>query len=163
MNRFAIVAGSLFLSSGVSTPSPVPEIAGTWRLVSFESRDDKGRATNQMGADVTGQLIYDTAGNMSVHLMRPGRPPFDSGDRLKGTDEEVRKAFEGYHAYYGHYTVDFAKHVVTHHIVGASFPNLIASEQTRYFELAGRQLKLSTPPIRVGGQLTTTVLVWERL
>jgi hypothetical protein len=87
---------------------------------------------------------------------------FSSADRLDGSDQEVRAAFEGYHAYFGHYEVDAKQRRVSHRIVGASFPNLVGSEQIRAFEMTGSRLTLSTPSIRVGGRSVTSILVWER-
>ena len=83
------------LASGSQSKAPSP-LRRVWRLVSFESRDATGRVTQPMGSRPVGQLLYDESGNMSVHLMRPERTRFASGDRLKGTDQEVRGAFEGY-------------------------------------------------------------------
>ncbi len=53
-------------------------------------------------------LIYDASEHVPAQMMRAGRPRFGSGDQLKGTDAEVRAAFEGYLAYFGEYTVDEA-------------------------------------------------------
>ena len=51
-----------------------------------------------------------------MQLMASGRPTFKAGDRLGGSDSEVRAAFEGYHAYFGRYSVDHERGVVQHHI-----------------------------------------------
>ena len=150
------------LTTPIAPPRAASPIVGTWRLVSFESRDEAGRITLAMGSDPIGQLVYDAGDNVSVHLMAVHRKPFVSGDRLSGSDQEVRVAFEGYHAYFGRYSVDERAHSVTHYIEGASFPNLIGSNQVRKFEVVGDRLTLSTPPIRVGARFVTSVLVWER-
>lgn len=163
MRRIAVVLASVMATASTVSPRGSAPLAGTWRLVSFESRDEAGTATHQMGPDAIGQLMYDAAGNMSVHLMQPERTRFASGDRLEGTDKEVRMAFEGYHAYFGRYSVDTDAHTVTHRVMGSSFPNLVGSAQVRVFALEGDRLTLSTPPIRAGGRSITSVLVWERV
>ena len=94
--------------------------------------------------------------------MNPERPLFASGDLTRGSDTEVRAALAGYIAYYGTYTVDWPRGVITHHVQGALFPNWIGGDQVRTFRLDGDRLTITTPPIRMGGEDSTTVLVWER-
>lgn len=48
----------------------VPDLVGTWRLVSYEARDSKGQIQYRLGEHVSGQLIYDSAGNMSAHEVK---------------------------------------------------------------------------------------------
>jgi lipocalin-like protein len=136
---------------------------GAWKLVSYESRDNLGTVQYPLGQGLVGQLLYDGRGNMSAMLMRPDRPAFDSKDPLRGTDAEVRAAFTGFTAYFGTYTVDAAKGTVTHHVRAASYPNWVGSDQLRFFTFDGPRLVLSTPPIQMGGQSLTTLVVWERL
>ena len=163
MRTMPLISLGVALSAWLASPNASSPLVGTWRLVSFESRDATGAITQPMGSDAVGQLVYDADGNMSVHLMRANRTSFVSGDRLKGTDQEVRAAFEGYHAYFGRYSVDDGAHTVTHQVLGGSFPNLIGTEQVRVFSLAGRRLTLSTPAIKVGGRSVASTLIWERV
>ena len=74
----------------------------------------------------------------------------------------MRQAFEGYLAYFGTYTGDDGAGVVVHHVEGATFPNLIGTDQRRTFALSGDRLTLSTPPLVRAGRRSTYVLVWER-
>lgn len=50
------------------------------------------------------------------------RPDFATGNLLKGSDAEVRAAFEGYVAYYGVYDADESKGVIPITLEAASFP-----------------------------------------
>lgn len=59
--------------------------------------------------------------------MASDRPAFVSGDRLGGSDAEVRSAIEGYQAYFGRYTVDTQKGTVTH-IIEVWFIDVWCSE-----------------------------------
>jgi hypothetical protein len=138
-------------------------LAGTWRLLAAESRDSTGVPDLPFGGQPEGLLMYDPDGNMSVHVMRGNRPPFTSDDVRGGTTDELCAAFEGYAGYFGRYTVDTARGVVTHHLRGASFPNWTGSDQVREYRLEGRRLTLSTPPIASGGRSVRFALVWERL
>jgi lipocalin-like protein len=135
---------------------------GTWRLVSYESRDEAGGVQHPMGREVVGQLMYDAEGNMSALVARANVPPFASGDSCIGTDAEVRAAFDGFVAYFGTYSFNLSAGTVIHHVRGASFPNWTGTEQVRYFTAEGQRLVLSTP-ISVDSRHVTAILIWERV
>jgi len=138
-------------------------LVGTWRLTSCEARASKGDVRYPFGERVSGQLIYDAAFNMSAHVMRATRQAFATADAARGTDAEVRAAFESHTSYFGTYTVDPTRHTVTHHVKGASFPNWVGHDQLRHYRFDRGRLLLSTPPLEFGGQSLEYVLVWERL
>lgn len=138
-------------------------LVGTWKLVSFEARDSKDQLQYPLGKDVFGLLLYDAGGNMSAHVMRNDRPLFAANDPDRGTDAEVRAAFEGYASHFGTYTIDQATQTVTHHVRGAWYPNWIGSDQLRHFRFDGSRLLLSTPPLVSGGESLKYVLTWERI
>lgn len=162
------VLASLFVVGAVgprtvrSQPDIARSLAGTWRLVSFESRTSNGEVRHPLGRSQAGQLLYDAGGHMSAQLMTPDRPKFASGDRLRGSDAELRAATDGYIAYYGTYSVDVSAGIVTHHVQGALFPNSIGGDEVRYFRLDGDRLTITTPPMQLDAEQVTTVLVWER-
>lgn len=137
---------------------------GAWRLLSCETRDSNGQVQYPFGEQPGGQLLYDGAGNMSAQLGKTNRPRFAARDPALGTDAEVRDAFDGYIAYFGTYSVDESARAVTHHVVGASFPNWVGIDLVRHytFDDNGR-LRLATPPIEVGGRSLEYVLLWERI
>ena len=138
-------------------------LVGAWKLDSYETRGAKGDIEYPIGKHVRGQLLYDARGDVSVHVMREDRPAFALNDFGRGTDIEVRTAWDGYLAYFGTYTVDSVKHTVTHHIRGALFPNFVGSDQVRNYKFEDGRLVLSTPPILWRGKSREFVLVWERL
>jgi hypothetical protein len=116
-----------------------------------------------LGENVSGLLVYDGGGNMSAHVMRNDLPFFAAKDPARGTDAELRTAFEGYGSYFGTYTIDQAKQTVTHQVQGAWYPNWIGHDQVRHFKFDGDRLLLSTPPLMWDGQSLAYVLTWERL
>ena len=142
---------------------PAPILLGTWQLVSFEARDSKGQLQHPLGEHVSGLLVYDAGGNMAAHVMKNGRPLFAANDPDRGTDAEVRAAFEGYASYFGTYTIDPAMQTVTHHVRGAWYPNWIGHDQLRHFKLEGSRLWLSTPPVISVGESLEYVLTWQRI
>ena len=137
---------------------------GAWRLLSCETRDSNGQVEFPFGERPGGQLLYDGGGNMSAQLGKTDRARFAAKDPARATDAEVRDAFDGYIAYFGTYSVDESTRAVTHHVVGASFPNWVGVDLVRLytFDESGR-LRLATPPIEMGGRSLEYVLLWERM
>ena len=87
--------------------------------------------------------MYDAGGNMSAHVMRNDRSLFAANDPSRGTDAEVRAAFDGHASYFGTYTIDEATQTVTHHVRGAWYSNWIGNDQLRQFKFNGSRLVLS--------------------
>ena len=139
-------------------------LAGTWELVSFKVITADGRAGDtSMGPNPVGWITYDGGGHMCVQIARSGRPNFSSTDGFSGNPDEEKVAYEGYIAYCGAYVVNEAEGFVTHHLAFSLYPNWTGTDQKRFFQLAGGQLTLTTPPFFRGGQQLTARLVWERL
>jgi Lipocalin-like domain len=141
----------------------LPNLIGTWRLVSYEARTSSGETRYPLGQHVVGQLFYDVRRNMSAHVMRVDRPAFASDDSGSGTDAEVRAAFEGHTSYFGTYTIDPSVRTVTHHVRGASYPNWMGHDQIRYYRFDGSHLVLSTPSIVFRQESLEYILTWERI
>ena len=139
------------------------KFTGTWRLLACEGRWSDGRVTYPYGAQPGGMLVYDGAGSFAGQIMAQGRPDFATGNLLKGSDGEVRAAFEGYVAYYGSYSVDENEGLMLHQVEGSFFPNWIGERQVRKFEFTddGR-LELRTLPIQGSRAELTVVLLWEK-
>jgi hypothetical protein len=145
------------------TADSLPNLVGTWRLVSYEARTSSGEIRYPLGQHVMGQLFYDANGNMSAHVMRIDRPMFALDDSGGGTDAEVRAAFEGHTSYFGTYTIDSSAHTLTHHVRGASYPNWMCHDQIRYYRMDGSHLVLSSPPILFQGESLEYILTWEQI
>lgn len=136
---------------------------GVWKLVMSEYRLPDGQAIHPMGENTSGMLIYGADGHMMVQIMASGRPVFASGDRMAGTAEEIKTAFEGYVAYFGTYEVNQKEGSVLHRIEGSSFPNWVGKNQQRFYEISPESLILRTPPINLAGRQITGILHWKRL
>lgn len=136
---------------------------GTWKLVSSEFRLPDGSLIYPYGKDAAGILIYSASGYMCAQIMSRNRLTFASRDRLIGTAEEIKSAYEGYIAYFGTYEVNQDEGAIIHRVEGALFPNMVGADQKRFFELSGDRLTLSTPEIRLGGQQVAGILHWKRI
>ena len=140
------------------------KFVGAWRLLSAEFRAEDGSpAESPYGAEPQGILMYDAQGVMAAQLAHKDRQPFAIPDRMKGTPEELKSAFESYQAYYGTYKVDEREHTVTHTVTQALLPNWVGTQQRRYYKFQDGKLHLHTPPIVIGGKRVTGVLIWERI
>ena len=140
----------------------IPNLAGTWKLISFHSKDSSGQTTYPFGKDAQGRLIYEPDGRLAVQVMNPNRPRFASDDPLVTSEAEVRAAFDGYTAYYGTYSVNPDEKTIVHHIEVALLPNWVGTDQRRHFEFDGKYLTLKGP-LTLGGVQGVVSLVWERL
>jgi hypothetical protein len=140
-------------------------VVGTWRLVLADHRPNKeGPWVHAYGEHPQGYIVYDQTGHMFVQVCNdPPTPPFASGDDYKPTAREAQTAYLNYVAYFGTYSLDPARHVLTHHVEGSLLPSFTATDQERPYILHGDTLELTDsetwravwqrvpPPNRSGG------------
>ncbi len=165
-NSALLATGSLGLGlERAVAPASANPFVGTWRLVSCNAYRRNGQVVPIYGPNPEGRLFYDAAGNMSVHIMRSGRPRFRLEHKFRATDEEMRQAYQGYEAYFSTYEIDADACVVHHHVLGGLFPNWTGSVQSRGYRFEGpNRLILSTGrPDESPRQHTIVTLTWERL
>lgn len=141
----------------------IESFAGAWKLISSEMRTSGGKILYPLGEDCAGSLIFDSHGNFSAQLMRPGRTEFASADLVRGTDEEIREAYQGYVAFWSKIEVDEEKKQFTYEVAGSLFPNWIGHSNLRYYEFEGDRVTLKTPSFLMAEEEVTGVLVWERI
>ena len=128
---------------------------GAWRLVSFEEETSDGEIVYPYGENPIGLLIYDSSGRMSVQIMRRDREPFSSMEWQTTPAEEIKKALEGFTAFFGSYEVDDANKTVVHHVEGHVLPESVGKALRREFDFAGELLILKPSPNRR--------VIWERV
>jgi hypothetical protein len=101
---------------------------------------------------------YDATGNMSAQLMRPKQPVFESEDWRRAAVEERAAAWGNYFGYFGTYTIDETVGAVVHHIEGSWFPNLIGTDQVRFFKFEGNRVILDADT-----EWGKVRIVWEKM
>ena len=111
-----------------------------------------------LGPGAVGQISYDAAGRMSAQLMRSNQARFEREDWRQATTEEKSAAWGNYFGYFGTYTIDEKAAAVVHHIEGSWFPNLIGTDQVRYFRFEGDKVVLDADT--EWGQVR---IVWEKI
>jgi hypothetical protein len=144
---------------------PSNAFVGTWRLISCDAHRRNGQVLPIYGPEPQGRLFYDAAGNMSVHIMQAGHPPFKEAHKFRATDLEMRTAYQGYEAYFSTYEVDWERCMISHRVQGGLFPNWTGTLQSRFYRFEGPdRLILSTEPFdSLPTRRTVVTLVWERL
>jgi hypothetical protein len=132
-------------ATDTSLHSPKSDLIGTWRIVLADDRpNDREAWEHSYGDHPRGYLIYDVSGHVSIQFgSDPPTSPFASGDDFAETDAEARHAYEYYCAYFGTYTVDESRGIITHHVEGSLQPSYTGTDQERPFKLIGDRLELS--------------------
>lgn len=139
----ALVLCAGLAGAGIVHADEAGPLIGTWRIEKVVDTDAAGRATYPYGEHPKGYIVYDPSGHVHVQLMRtPPTPPFASGDDAKGSDAEIRAAYQGYAAYFGTYHVDARKGTVVHRVEGSLMPGYTATDQPRPFVVRGDELRI---------------------
>jgi hypothetical protein len=70
-----LLGGSCAKEMNYSMSSNItPKLVGSWKLISFHSKDSSGQTAYPFGKDAQGRLIYEPNGRMAVQLMNPTGP-----------------------------------------------------------------------------------------
>ena len=126
----------LSLCAPLKAANEVESLVGTWRVERITDTDVAGKVSYPYGEHPKGYVVYDSTGHVHVQVMRtPATKPFASGDDARGTNDEVRAAYQGYAAYFGTYRVDPKKGLVVHQVEGSLMPSYTGTDQPRPFRI----------------------------
>jgi len=143
------------------TKSPASPVIGTWKLQSYVREViATGRRFNQFGEEPDGYLGYAPDGRMYAMFTRHDRiVPRDTVP----TDEEGVQLLGTMVAYAGTYTLGDKR--VVHHIDISWNQAWTGTDQTRYFELDGDVLTITTAPYKsyYDGEEGRSILVWKKV
>lgn len=121
-------------------------LIGTWRLVELADLDKDGKWQYRYGEHPQGYFVYDATGHVHIQIMKvPPLAPFPEANVAVGTPpsaEHALAAYTAYVAYFGTYTVDEKKYVVTHHVEGSLAPEFTDTDQPRPFQVEGDRLEI---------------------
>ena len=123
--------------------APAPWI-GTWRMAAVENRDSTSGPWRQpFGEAPVGYVTYNPDGTHTMNFTRtPVAPGFAAGNDRGATEKELRQTYEGYFSWFGRYTVDTRRSVITHRIEGSLWPSWRNTVQERPFVIRGDTLLL---------------------
>jgi Lipocalin-like domain len=161
------VAKSLSASSEAELRA---KLVGGWSLISRETHLENGELVVDSGLSATpmGVLLYDASGHVAAQLSRRDRTvamigaECASAAATKGTSDTAQTVL-GYDAYFGTYTINAAKGIVTHHLQAAIWPGDIGKDIDRSFVLEGDRLTISFHTTTREGVRVTRTLVWNRM
>jgi len=116
-------------------------LAGTFQLVSLETRRSDGVVSHPFGRQVIGLFMFDRAGNFAVQLM---------GEHAM--------------AMFGTYVVDETQRTFTLTPVGALDPALIGTDVVRHVDPGDGDLAVFATPVQVTGDMeSTTFITWRKV
>jgi Lipocalin-like domain len=122
-------------------------LIGTWRLVEFSDLDKNGKWQYWSGEHPRGHFVYDATGHVYVQIAKdPPLKPFPESNFDAGkmpSPEHALAAYTTYLTYFGTYTVDTKKHMVTIHVEGSLAPDYTDTDQPRPYKLEGDRLEIS--------------------
>ncbi len=133
----------LFLNScSQTTDQAINPILGMWELAVMELKDTETGKYRIWKDGMTGYLLYEKSGFMSLHLMPKSYPNTDLVFK-NFTDtmpEEQLKYITQNYNYMGRYTVDYDKNIVSHEKLSHSNPNEWGEIAVRSFSFLGDTL-----------------------
>jgi hypothetical protein len=122
-------------------PTPLDKIVGTWKLIEYSNLDSETlKWTYPYGKNPKGYFTYTKSGVVNLNISTE-TPLKISEDSAKNYNINLLNWVNHFSiGYFGTYTVDFNKSIVTHHVKGGSLPWYIDTDQPRPFILKGDTL-----------------------
>jgi len=136
---------------------------GAWKLVAYESDHQNGEVVIPFTDNPVGYVIYDKSGHFSLSMMHPGDMNFENDDILNASSDETYMAFYTRVAYAGQYEFDLKKKAIIHKVEICSIPNLVNTDQYRFFTITDTKLTLVTPELLIRGDQVVQTVRWERV
>jgi hypothetical protein len=175
----SLVFGFIFVSAplcwaGSREPrdGPIPtrqQLIGAWRLVSIDLSGPNGPVVDPFyQADSMGIIVYDVSGWMSVQIAAPHRPTWEvPALRVPSaatglSSRRKAAAFDTYYSYYGTWSLDEVRGVVTHYVTSSLIPAETGLSYAQDVALEGGRLTFSTRD-RTYGKETVRRKVWVRI
>ena len=137
---------------------------GTWRLISWENRDETGKLGYPLGPGAVGYITYTADGYIFAQIMAAERAPLATQNPFGGAEAEAAAAARSHMSYCGSYEIrpGGENDEVVHRVAVSDFPNWVGGEQRRFYKFEDEKLILSAPPFRTKKGEITTYLIWER-
>ena len=119
-------------SSAISQQSSLKnQLIGTWALTSWEHVLPNGSKVQSYGTNPKGIVVFDAKGRFFLMFARPDLPKIASNAPTTASPEEAKALLAGSIAYFGTYSVSDADRVISLRLEASTFPNQLASAQTR--------------------------------
>jgi len=133
-------------------------LVGTWIYVSSTRTAADG--TKADDSNLKGIVIYTSDSHFAFVSVRDDLPKLANPDRTRATPEEAKAILAGSIAYYGTYMINEVDRVLTANVEGATYPNLIGTDQKRIItSITADELRFTNPRTPAG---VTLEFVWTR-
>ena len=140
---FSIVHGQTNRKTKASDSSQkhLKKLIGTWKLIEYADLDSTtGQWEYAYGKHPKGFFTYTKTGIVNLNISVDTVLNI-SEDSAKNYNVNLLKWLYNYSVgYFGTYSVDFAKSILTHHVTGGSLPWYVDTDQPRPFILKGDSL-----------------------
>lgn len=144
------------LSAVAQQTSLKEQILGTWIHVSTTVTAPDGKKTDRPGQGV---VIYAPDGYFTFVNVANDLPKLAANNRDKATVEEAKAIVAGSIAYFGTYTVDEATKTIIPTVQGATFPNMVGTDQSRIVtSMTATEMRFTNPKAPAG----VLEIVWRR-
>jgi len=142
----SFVVAALLIHSGIyaqNTGNATGEnqgnpLVGTWRLIEFSDLDTvTGQWGYRYGKNPKGYFTYTKTNivNLNISTETPLKFSMDSAKNFSINYYNMTE--HNAVGYFGTYSIDWEKSIVTHHVIGGSLPWYIDTDQPRPFTLIG--------------------------
>lgn len=139
-------------------------LAGTWELVSRNTRTASGRDVPSAIGEAIALVIYDGQGTFSAQFMKKDRDAAEADTAPSSAPAANNsRTIGGYDAYFGRYTVDDQTSTVTQTLVGSLAPENVGQVVTRRMEVDGDELTIRVDTATEDGEPAVITLRWRRL
>ena len=114
-------------------------IVGTWELIEYADFNETENKWEYPYGKVKGYFTYTKNNIVNLNLSNeiPMKLSRDSFNTKKLTFKDVWTNSVGY---FGKYTIDYKKSIITHHVEGGSLPWYVGTDQKRPFYFEGDTL-----------------------
>ena len=122
----------------------VSKLVGTWKLIEFSDLDTiTGKWKYDYGKHPRGYFTYTKAGIVNLNISADTTLPI-SEDSARNRNVNLLKWLYNYSfGYFGTYSVNINKSIITHHVTGGSLPWFVDTDQQRPFIFKGDTLIIS--------------------
>ncbi|WP_292321921.1 lipocalin-like domain-containing protein [Mesorhizobium sp.] len=132
-------------------------LLGAWTLIEWSELQPGKPKAFPLGEDAIGH-IYTADGHVAAQLARCERRAFPSEDWRDAGKDDAAHAFKDYFGYFGIFSIDTERQIVTHHVEGSWFPNLEGKDQERHYRFENGLLVLDADT-----DWGTVRIVWRKV
>ena len=144
------------MSASAQKASLKEQILGTWIHVSTTVTAPDGKKTDRPGQGV---VVYAPDGYFAFVNVANDLPKLAANNRDKATAEEAKAIVAGSIAYYGTYTVDEETKTIIPKVEGATFPNMVGTDQSRIVtSITAAEMRFINPKAPAG----VLEITWRR-